>query len=220
MAKARKRSAASPAPSRRLKPAERERLILIEAKSYFSERGLNGGTEELAKRLGVTQPLLFRYFPTKIAMIDRIFHDIEESAFDPDWVQQLADASVPLEERLVDFYTSYFSRVMTKENFRLFLYGGLAWSGQPTPRYYGQMRRSIYPAIARALRPNLPATLRGKGKVTDTELEIVLTLHAIIYHLGVRRWVFSIPLKGKIADLIRLKVRIFLGGIGAAATGK
>lgn len=219
MAKARKKRAAATSP-RRLKPAERERLILIEAKRYFAERGLNGGTEELAKRLGVTQPLLFRYFPTKIAMIDRIFHDIEESAFDPDWVRQLADESVPLEDRLVTFYTSYFDQVMTKENFRLFLYGGLAWSSQPTHRYYGQMRRSIYPAIARAIRVSLPPNVRAKGRVTDLELEMVLTLHAIIYHLGVRKWVFSIPLKGKIDELIRLKVVIFLRGVGAAATGK
>ena len=218
MPKARTRKPAATALARRLKPAERERLILNEAKLYFSERGLNGGTEELAKRLGVTQPLLFRYFPTKIAMIDRIFHEIEDSAFDPEWVSDLADESVPLEDRLVTFYCSYSSRVMTKENFRLFLYGGLAWSGQPTHRYYGQMRRSIYPTIARALRASFPPGARAKGRVTDKELEMVLTLHAMIYHLGVRRWVFSIPLKGKIADVIRLKVVIFLRGVGAAAT--
>lgn len=218
MPKARSPKNAAPTLARRLKPAERERLILNEAKLYFSERGLNGGTEELAQRLGVTQPLLFRYFPTKIAMIERIFKEIEASAFDPDWVGQLADESVPLEDRLVRFYCSYFSRVMTKENFRLFLYGGLAWSGQPTHRYYGQMRRSIYPTIARAIRASFPPQVRAKGRITDKELEMVLTLHAMIYHLGVRRWVFSIPLKGKIADVIRLKVAIFLHGIGAAAT--
>ena len=217
MPKARSRKPAA-ALARRLKPAERERLILNEAKLYFSERGLNGGTEELAKRLGVTLPLLFRYFPTKIAMIDRIFHEIEDSAFDPDWVGQLSDESVPLEDRLVAFYCSYFAQVMTKENFRLFLYGGLAWSGQPTHRYYGQMRRSIYPTIARALRASFPREARAKDRVTDKELEMVLTLHAMIYHLGVRRWVFSIPLKGKIADVIRLKVAIFLRGVGAVAT--
>jgi AcrR family transcriptional regulator len=217
MPKARKRPAA--APSRRLKPAERERLILDEAKRYFSERGLNGGTEELAQRLGVTQPLLFRYFPTKIAMIDRIFHEIESSAFDPGWVANISDESVPLEDRLVAFYSDYFDRVMTKENFRLFLYGGLAWSDS-SHRYYGDMRRLIYPAIARAIRASLPPSARAKGRVTDKELEIVLTLHAIIYHLGVRKWVFSIPVKGRIRDLIRLKVAIFLRGVGAAATSR
>lgn len=217
MAKTRKRAAT--APSRRLKPAERERLILDEAKRYFSERGLNGGTEELAQRLGVTQPLLFRYFPTKIAMIERIFREIETSAFDPGWVAQLTDESVPLEDRLVGFYSDYFERVMTKENFRLFLYGGLAWS-ESSRSYYGDMRRLIYPAIARAIRASLPPSARAKGRVTDRELEMVLTLHAIIYHLGVRKWVFSIPLKGRIRDLIRLKVSIFLHGVGAAAARK
>ncbi|MBL8689987.1 MAG: TetR/AcrR family transcriptional regulator [Rhodospirillaceae bacterium] len=217
MAKTRKRATA--APSRRLKPAERERLILDEAKRYFSERGLNGGTEELAQRLGVTQPLLFRYFPTKIAMIERIFHEIEASSFDPDWVSLITDESVPLEDRLVAFYSDYFEKVMTKENFRLFLYGGLAWS-ESSRSYYGDMRRLIYPAIARAIRATLPANARARGKVTDRELEMALTLHAIIYHLGVRKWVFSVPLKGKIKDLIRLKVAIFLRGVADAATGK
>jgi AcrR family transcriptional regulator len=217
MAKAKKRAVSLP--SRRLKPAERERLILDEAKRYFSERGLNGGTEELAQRLGVTQPLLFRYFPTKIAMIDRIFHEIESSAFDRDWVSLLTDESVRLEDRLVGFYSDYFEKVMTKENFRLFLYGGLAWS-ENSHRYYGDMQRLIYPAIARAIRASLPAGARAKGRVTDRELEMVLTLHAIIYHLGIRRWVFGIPLKGRIRDLIRLKIAIFLRGVGAAAMGK
>lgn len=216
------RSRRRPAPpaSRRLKPAERERLILDEAKRYFSERGLNGGTEELAQRLGVTQPLLFRYFPTKIAMIERMFREIEASAFNPGWVAMIADESVPLEERLVAFYTDYFERVMTKDNFRLFLYGGLAWPDRSTHRYYGDMRRLIYPAIARAIRASLPPGVRAKGRVTDRELELVLTLHAMIYHLGVRRWVFSIPLKGRIADLIRLKVVVFLRGVRAAASGR
>ena len=216
MAKSRKRSASPP--SRRRKPAERERLILDEAKRYFSERGLNGGTEELAQRLGVTQPLLFRYFPTKIAMIERIFREIGASALDPGWVGRLADESVPLEDRLVSFYSDYFDRVMTKENFRLCLYGDLAWSDS-SHRYYGDMRRLIYPAIARAIRASLPAGMRAKGRVTDMELEIVMTLHAIIYHLAVRKWVFSIPLKGKIRDLIRIKVAIFLRGVTAAASG-
>lgn len=215
MPKTRKRPTAPP--SRRLKPAERERLILDEAKRYFSERGLNGGTEELAQRLGVTQPLLFRYFPTKIAMIDRIFHEIEACAFDPGWIGKISDESVPLEGRLAAFYSDYFDRVITKENFRLFLYGGLAWSDN-SHRYYGDMRRLIYPAIARAIRASLPPSARAKGRVTNKELEMVLTLHAIIYHLGIRKWVFGIPVKGRIRDLIRLKVAIFLRGVGAAAS--
>ena len=43
----------------------RERQIVEGAVAYFAEVGLDGQTRELARRLGITQPLLFRYFPTK-----------------------------------------------------------------------------------------------------------------------------------------------------------
>ena len=58
---------------RRMAPDERERLILEEATRYFAEYGLGGGTLELARRLGITQPLLYKYFPTKNAMIEKVF---------------------------------------------------------------------------------------------------------------------------------------------------
>ena len=53
------------APRQRLSPPERERLIVDEAILFFAEVGLAGQTRELAQRLGVTQPLIYRYFPTK-----------------------------------------------------------------------------------------------------------------------------------------------------------
>ena len=48
---------------RRLPPAEREREIVRGAISFFAQVGFEGGTRELAERLGVTQPLLYRVFP-------------------------------------------------------------------------------------------------------------------------------------------------------------
>ncbi len=55
---------ASARPGRaRLAPEARERLILDEAIRYFSDVGFGGQTRELSRRLGITQPLLYRYFP-------------------------------------------------------------------------------------------------------------------------------------------------------------
>jgi AcrR family transcriptional regulator len=208
---------AAVSPQRRLKPAERERLILDEATRYFSERGLNGGTEELAQRLGVTQPLLFRYFPTKTAMIERIFRDIEVRMFDPEWARQIEDETVPLEDRLVGFYRSYFDRVLTRENFRLFLYGGLAWSGPSSTRHHSRMRRTIYPAIARALHKTFSQG-GSRRRIGNLEMEMVQSLHGMMHHLAVRKWVFGPPIRGKVEDLIRLKVAIFLRGAQAVST--
>jgi len=60
---------------RRLPRHERERLIVEEAVRFFAEVGFEGQTRALAQRLGVTQPLLYRYFPDKGALIERLALD-------------------------------------------------------------------------------------------------------------------------------------------------
>ena len=57
---ARKNSLA--APRLRLASADRERQIIDGAIAYFSDAGFSGHTRELSKRMGITQPLLYRYF--------------------------------------------------------------------------------------------------------------------------------------------------------------
>ena len=59
----------------RLPPAARRDHILKEAIQYFSEVGFDGGTRELAVRLGVKQPLLYRYFPSKEDLIKEGLRD-------------------------------------------------------------------------------------------------------------------------------------------------
>ena len=55
------KAAAAPV-SKRLPPALREKQILEGAISFFSEVGFTGQTRELSRRLGITQPLLYRYY--------------------------------------------------------------------------------------------------------------------------------------------------------------
>ena len=56
-------------PRQRFSTAEREQQILTGAIKFFSERGLEGQTRDLAKEIGITHPLLYHYFPTKQALI-------------------------------------------------------------------------------------------------------------------------------------------------------
>ncbi len=51
-------------------------MIVREAVSFFAEHGFEGQTRELARRLGITQPLLYRYFPDKAALIDRVYREV------------------------------------------------------------------------------------------------------------------------------------------------
>ena len=83
---------------KRLAAADRERQILIGAIRYFAEVGFNGQTRQLAERLGITQPLLYRYFPTKRDLIERVFGEVFLKRMDPGWGALITDRSRPLAE--------------------------------------------------------------------------------------------------------------------------
>jgi AcrR family transcriptional regulator len=63
---------------RRMPAAERRELVLEVAVAEFSKHGLAGtSTEEVARQAGISQPYLFRLFPTKKAL----FLDLVERCF-------------------------------------------------------------------------------------------------------------------------------------------
>lgn len=61
-----------------LEPAtEKERAILAAAAALFGERGVEGSaTAEIAKRAGVTERTLFRYFPSKSDLARRVLSPV------------------------------------------------------------------------------------------------------------------------------------------------
>src|SRR3982751_202114 len=100
---------AEPAPParRRLRPDERERLIVAEAVKFFAEVGFEGHTRDLARRLNITQPLLYRYFPSKDALIDRVYQEVYLTRWKPSWEALIEDRTQPLEQRLIAYYRDY-----------------------------------------------------------------------------------------------------------------
>jgi len=79
------------APRRRLGVAERERQILDGAIQFFAERGFAGQLRDLARSIGVTHALLYHYFPTKQALIDRVYREVFEGRWNPAWEAMLDD---------------------------------------------------------------------------------------------------------------------------------
>src|SRR6266436_3605970 len=63
----------------RMPATERREAVLAAAVTEFAARGLAGtSTEDVARRAGISQPYLFRLFPTKkalfLALVERCFH--------------------------------------------------------------------------------------------------------------------------------------------------
>src|SRR5579864_9019584 len=68
----------------RMPAAERRELVLDAAVAEFAVHGLAGtSTEDVARKAGISQPYLFRLFPTKktlfLALVDRCFQRVRDT---------------------------------------------------------------------------------------------------------------------------------------------
>lgn len=176
----------------RLRPGDRELQILTGAETFFAEHGFDGTTRQLADYLGVQQSLIFRYFPTKQALIDRIYEDIFEERWDPAWPEIITDRSLSLQERLTRFYTKYTKATVTREWLRLFYQAGLK-GYDFNERYQRLLRRDVFLPLCSELRltygiPPLPAS----ESPSEIEMQLITGLHGTIVYPGVREFIYGL----------------------------
>ncbi|ARJ65852.1 TetR family transcriptional regulator [Magnetospirillum sp. ME-1] len=196
---------------RRLPRKEREKLIITEAIRFFAEVGFEGQTRALADRLGVTQPLLYRYFPDKDALIERVYKEVFLNSWEPSWIATLQDRSRPLVDRLIDFYLAYTKANFSYERVRLFMFAGLK-DGSIANRYMQHVRDQLFVPMCRELRADLG--VGGDAPISLEEIEMVAGLHGSIAYVGVRRWVYHAQTPADLMPVITELVRTYLGGIG------
>lgn len=172
----------------RLSGDARRAAIVESAAHFFSEHGFEGSTRELAARLGVTQALLYRYFPTKQELIESVFSAFRER-WDASRATMLADLSIPLSERLIQFYHAYISRHGTMPSGRLFMRAALAGINLPL-RYSEDLDALVLRPVLCALRVEcgLPAP---PDPMPQDERELVMGLHGAIVFVGIRRWIYG-----------------------------
>ncbi len=173
----------------RLAPEQRERMIVDGAVRFFSETGFSGQTRELSRRLAITQPLLYRYFPSKKALIDRVYREVFLGRWDGGWEAALADRSLPLRERLLAFYRGYMEVIYKPEWIRLYMYSGLAGIDF-NRRYIARIERLILKRIALELRHEFAPHGHSSGVLRPEALEMVWQLHGGIFYYGVRRFIY------------------------------
>lgn len=109
----------------RLPPQERKAQFINKAIEFFSQEGFDSSTRQLAAKLNVTQPLLYRYFPSKDDLINQVYEAVYIGRWDENWDKLLRDQSKSLEERLNIFYQKYTAKVFEDKWLRIFLFSGL-----------------------------------------------------------------------------------------------
>jgi AcrR family transcriptional regulator len=205
----------APQRRRRLTPEDREKEIVDGAIQFFAEVGFDGGLRELAQRLGITHQNLFRYFPTKDALIERVYEDVYLSRWNPEWEQMLHQPDRSLKARLTDFYTAYLHSIYRYDWVRIFVFAGLKGVGI-TQRYLTMIQNKVIAPLAIELR-----SLAGDAYITNSppspeELEIAWGLHGELFYLAIRRWIYSMPIQEDLNGIIENAIVRFLRGAPAA----
>ncbi len=213
--------APEPAPSieiltgktRRMAPAVRRQILLERATVFFADYGMSAPTRALAEACGVAQRLLYRYFPSKAALLGEVYEQAILAPFKAVWLVGLADRSRSIEQRIGAFYEDYYQAVLSRRWIRLFLFGGLD-GGNMAPAYIDGIIKQLVEVLVREAAyagdvalPHDPALLHELGWV----------LHGAVSHLAIRQHIYGASRSVPLADILAIQTASFLSGLPAAA---
>lgn len=170
---------------------------------FFSEHGLDGQLRDLAHQLGITHTLLYHYFPTKSALIERVYSEMFAGRWKREWEQLLDQKGLDAETKFTRFYCEYACMVQEPKWVRIFMFSGLS-DRYITDRYFSMLRETLFPRLIRESRRHRGASTRGKP--TGREMELLLGLHGSIFYMGIRRWIYGQDLQQTCTQTIASEV--------------
>jgi len=195
----------------RMPKEERREMLLNRAIELFAENGFDASTHQLAEALGITQPLIYRYFSTKEQLLEEVYTSLLEGHFKKEWTQLIADRSFPLQERLLKFYRIYGKVTQSRTWLRLYLYSGLK-SVELNKRYINLLEKNIIRVIAEELRHELDLPDPGDVAISKEELEVVWNFHTGLFYYGVRKEVFELSNMPNFDKSVSRIISVFVAG--------
>lgn len=181
-------STPEPLRKRRMTVADRERQIVDGAITFFSEHGFDAQMRELALAIGVTHTLVYHYFPTKQALIDRVYLEVFEGRWKPEWEALLDKRSLSIEDKLIHFYTDYARTILTREFVRILIFSGLT-DRSITNRFFDMLKERLFPRLIRETRRFRGN--RSRSRPTVREYELLMGLHGGVFYGGLRWFVYA-----------------------------
>jgi AcrR family transcriptional regulator len=201
---------------KRLSPEARKRQIVEGAITFFAETGFDGGTRQLAERLGITQPLLYRYFPTKQDLIREVYEALFVGRWRDQWADIIGDRGRPLRDRLVAFYMRYTEVISDPQWIRIYLFAGL--KGLEINRWWSRfVDQNILTRICAEIRHEERLPGLDTLPLTAEESEAFWVLHGGIFYHGVRQDVYGMKPQVSRAVFAALAVDALMASLPAAA---
>lgn len=202
---------------KRLAGADRERQIVDEAIRFFAEVGFGGQTRELAERVGITQPLLYRYFATKQDLLERVFKEVFLKRVDPRWRELIGDRARPLEDRLADFYAAYARATYAYEWIRIYMFSALK-GNDINRRYIRIVEENILKPMCDEIRHYCGLPGAEIIPISEIELEHVWVMHGGLFYYSVRKYIYHSRIADDFTAIVKRTIEAMLKGIKAIAT--
>ncbi len=196
---------------KRLSRDEREQQIIDEAVRYFAEVGFDGQTRELARRLGISQPLLFRYFPTKGDIVKRVYEEVYLRRWRPQWEDLLSDRSRPLSDRLNQFYHEYTNAIFEFEWVRILVFSGIK-GVTLYQQYLKLIHDKVLDRICTELREEHNFPDLKKTPLTEREFDLAWNLHGGIFYIAIRKFIYGSEKRENFDAAIEDSIAVFLAG--------
>jgi AcrR family transcriptional regulator len=193
---------------RRLDPDVRREQIIAGAAGYFAEVGFGGTTRDLARRLGITQALLYRYFASKAELMDAVFEQVYLGRLASHWITELRDREMPLADRLCRFYAEYTAAIFSYEWMRIFMWAGLAGE---------KLNRRYLDRVAKRLLAPIGEEIAACPGYRAPQTEDLWNLHGGIVYIGIRRFIYRLPTPKDQRPAIARAVDRFLRGLRSPA---
>jgi AcrR family transcriptional regulator len=193
-------------------PEQRRAQILVEAAQFFSEHGFAGPTRELARQVGVSQPLLFRYFESKEDLFDVVFDTVFSGQWRDEWSNLICDHSCPLRERLLAFYDVYLPVVFNRQWMRLYAFSGLS-DIRINTRYFRIIEQRFLRPLCVEVRAEFGMIGPEALPITNDELDYIWSFHGGIFYHGIRHYAFGSERPGATVlgkDLLRVLIGAFV----------
>ncbi|HEY2756944.1 MAG TPA: TetR/AcrR family transcriptional regulator [Pseudolabrys sp.] len=189
-------------------------MIVDVAIRFFAEVGFGGQTRELARKIGISQPLLYKYFPRKEDLVDRVYREVYLGRWNPYWETVLGNDRVPLRDRLTQFYVDYASKIMDYEWIRIFMYAGLLGSGI-NAKYIDLLRDRVILRICHALRAERGLPRVDDRRISAREEQLVWSLQGSMLYMAIQKYLYGFELDVDLTSAVEDRVDAFLDGVPA-----
>ncbi|MDH6264655.1 AcrR family transcriptional regulator [Rhizobium sp. SG_E_25_P2] len=196
-------------PRRNLPAHERRQELLEAAIDIYSQKGMAITVQELADRVHVTQPLVHRYFPTKLDLLSAISDVVQNGHWDARWREILIDQTAPLIERLDAFYSYYLPIIYKPRWFRAFMFLSLS---DPTfaQAYLKKFKDTLFSEIVEGARLQYGFPSTQDRAATEREYELVWSMHSSLIYAGIRFCIYEMPPVADMQIVMKDQVKAYL----------